>query len=163
MVSVENYKPFEDQIWFYCEEGTATVGKDAENVEYIIFSAPVKKGDLVKLDTKDKTVVPANAKGDAGAIIGEVLDNPAFRHDRPAQTSSTGQYNMRICTVRVWGDYVRSCQLKDENSAVAVGDAIGYEGNNTFDKAVSGNTIALASAGAGSKKKIPVLFGYRGL
>lgn len=163
MVQIENYKPFEDQILFYCEEGDAIVSVDSENVEHLSFTAPVKKYDLVKLHTDSKTVVPASEDSDADAIIGEVLDHPAHRKDRPAVSSTSGEYNRRICTVRVWGDFVRSCKLTDENSAVAPGDAIAYVGENEFDKGDSGNTIALEAAPALSGKKIPVLFGYRGL
>ena len=56
MVQIENYKPFETDIWFYCEEGTATkyVGTDGEEV--LVMSAEVHKGDYVTLDTADKTV-----------------------------------------------------------------------------------------------------------
>lgn len=163
MVQIENYKPFEDQIWFYCEEGDATVNVDSENVEHLVFEAPVKKGDLVKLHTDSKTIVPASDAEDAEDIIGEVLDHPAHYKDRPKSTSESGTYNRRMCTVRVWGDYVRSVKLASTNSAVAMGDAIAYVGDNEFDKADSGNTIALETAAALSGKKIPVLFGYRGL
>ena len=160
MVQIENYKPFETDIFFYCEEGTATKYTDVENKEALVLSAEVKKGDYVALDTTaDKTVKVAGA-GDT--IIGQVIDNPAFRKDRPTQTSQSGDYNKRICTVRLFGYYAHSVQLKAENAAVAVGDAVAYQGNNTFDKANSGNTIALQSAKAGDASKILVLMGLLG-
>lgn len=159
MVQIENYKPFETDIFFYCEEGTATKYKGTDGEEVLVMSAEVKKGDYVALDTADKTIKVAGANDD---IIGQVIDNPAWRKDRPNQTSATGQYNKRICTVRVFGYYLHSVQLKEENAAVSVGDSIGYEGDNTFDKADSGNAIALQSAKAGEASKILVLMGLLG-
>ena len=162
MVQIENYKPFETDIWFYCEEGNATKYTDVENKDALVLSAEVKKGDYVCLDTTaDKTVKKA---GSADTVIGQVIDNPAFRKDRPTASASSGDYNKRICTVRLFGYYVHSVQLKSENSAVAVGDSVAYKGNNVFDKAGSANnTIALQSASAGSQAKIPVLMGLLGL
>ena len=160
MVQIENYVPYETDIWFYCEEGTATKYTDVENKEALVLSNEVKKGDYVTLDTADKTVKVASK---TDKIIGYVLDHPQWRKDRPNETSASGEYNKRICTVRLFGDYVHSIHLKDDNTAVAVGDAVKYEGDNVFDKGTSGNTIALQSAKALSGAKIPVLFGYRGL
>lgn len=160
MVQIENYKPFETDVWFYCEEGTATKYTDVENKEALVLSAEVKKGDYVTLDTTaDKTVKVAGADDD---IIGQVIDNPAWRKDRPNKSSLSGAYNKRICTVRLFGYYAHSVQLKEENAAIAVGDAVGYEGDNTFDKADSGNAIALQSARAGEASKILVLMGLLG-
>lgn len=155
MVQIENYKPFETDIFFYCEEGTATKYTGTDGEEVLVMSAEVHKGDYVTLDTADKTIKKA-AKADT--IIGQVIDNPIWRKDRPNQTSSTGTYNKRICTVRVFGYYIHNVKLKAENSAIAVGDRVGYEGNNVFDKDNSnGKAIALVSAKAGSEDKIPVL------
>ena len=155
MVQIEQYKPFETDIWFYAEEGTATKYTGTDGEEVLVMSAEVKKGDYVTLDTADKTIKKA-AKADT--IIGQVIDNPIWRKDRPNQTSSTGTYNKRICTVRVFGYYIHNVKLKAENSAIAVGDRVGYEGNNVFDKDNSnGKAIALVSAKAGSEDKIPVL------
>ena len=156
MVQIENYRPFETDIWFYAEEGTATkyTGTDGETV--LVMSAEIKKGDYVKLGSADKTVVKATESTDT--IIGQVIDNPIWRKDRPNATSSTGTYNKRICTVRLFGYYVHNVELKTENSAVSVGDRVSYAGGNKFDKDNSnGKAIALVSASAGSKKKIPVL------
>lgn len=156
MVQIENYKPFETDIWFYCEEGNATKYKGTDGEEVLVFSAEVKKGDYVKLDTADKTVKVASA--DTDTIIGQVIDNPIWRKDRPNASAVSGTYNKRICTVRLFGYYVHNVELKAENQAVSVGDKIGYAGNNKFDKDNSnGKAIALVSATAGSKKKIPVL------
>lgn len=162
MVQIENYKPFETDIWFYAEEGNATKYTDVENKDALVLSAEVKKGDYVCLDTTaDKTIKKA---GENDTIIGQVIDNPAFRKDRPTASASSGEYNKRICTVRLFGYYVHSVQLKAENSAIAVGDSVAYKGNNVFDKAGSANkTIALQSAKAGSQAKIPVLMGLLGL
>lgn len=155
MVQIENYKPFETDIFFYCEEGTATKYKGTDGEEVLVMSAEVKKGDYVTLDTADKTIKVA-AKADD--IIGQVIDNPAWRKDRPNQTSASGEYNKRICTVRVFGYYIHNVKLKAENAAIAVGDRVGYEGNNVFDKDnTNGKAIALVSAKAGSEAKIPVL------
>lgn len=156
MVQIENYSPFETDLWFYCEEGTATkyTGTDGETV--LVMSAEVKKGDYVTLDTTaDKTVKVA---GENDTVYGQVIDNPIWRKDRPNQTSSSGDYNKRICTVRLFGYYVHNVHLKAENSAIAVGDKVNYKGNNRFDKDNSnGKAIALQSATAGSQAKIPVL------
>lgn len=155
MVQIENYKPFETDIWFYAEEGTATKYTGTDGEEVLVMSAEVKKGDYVTLDTADKTIKKA-AKADP--IIGQVIDNPDWRKDRPNQTSVSGTYNKRICTVRVFGYYIHNVKLKAENSAIAVGDRVGYEGNNVFDKDnTNGKAIALVSAQAGSEAKIPVL------
>lgn len=159
MVQIEQYSPFETDIWFYAEEGDATKYTDVENKEALVLSDEVKKYDYVTLDTADKTIKKAGADD---IIIGQVIDNPAFRKDRPAESSQSGEYNKRICTVRLFGYYVHNVQLKAENSAVAVGDAVEYQGDNTFDKADSGNAIALVSAKAGEASKIPVLVGLLG-
>ena len=156
MVQIENYKPFETDIWFYAEEGTATKYTGTDKEEVLVMSAEDKKGDYVTLDTTaDKTVKVA---GKNDTIIGQVIDNPIWRKDRPNATSSSGDYNKRICTVRIFGYYIHNVELKAENSAIAVGDRVGYEGNNVFDKDnTNGKAIALVSAKAGSQDKIPVL------
>lgn len=154
-MQIENYKPFETDIWFYAEEGTATKYKGTDGEEVLVMSAEVKKGDYVTLDTADKTIKVATKSDD---IIGQVIDNPDWRKDRPNQTSVSGEYNKRICTVRVFGYYIHNVKLKAENAAIAVGDRVGYEGNNVFDKDnTNGKAIALVSAEAGSEAKIPVL------
>ena len=154
-MQIENYKPFETDIWFYAEEGTATKYKGTDGEEVLVMSAEVKKGDYVTLDTADKTIKVATKSDD---IIGQVIDNPDWRKDRPNQTSVSGEYNKIICTVRVFGYYIHNVKLKAENAAIAVGDRVGYEGNNVFDKDnTNGKAIALVSATAGSEAKIPVL------
>ena len=160
MVQIEKYDPFENDIWFYCNEGNYTVETSAENEKYPKFSSQLEVGDYVKLDTStDKTVAKA---GDGDTIIGQVISNPIFDGSRPQVTASSGNYHMRICTVRLFGYYVHNVKLKAENTAVAVGDAVEYVGDNEFDKASSGSTVALASASALSGKKIPVLMGLLG-
>ena len=155
MVPIENYKPFETDIWFYAEEGTATKYTGTDKEEVLVMSAEVHKGDYVTLDSADKTIKVAGAED---PVIVQVIDNPIWRKDRPNATSSTGTYNKRICTVRLFGYYVHNVELKAENSAISVGDKVVYKGNNVFDKDnTNGKAIALVSAGAGSKKKIPVL------
>ena len=58
----------------------------------------------------------------------------------------------------MFGYYIHNVKLKAENSAIAVGDRVGYEGDNVFDKDnTNGKAIALVSAKAGSEDKIPVL------
>ena len=155
MVQIENYKPFETDIWFYAEEGTATKYKGTDGEEVLVMSDEVHKGDYVALDTSaDKTIKVAGEDDD---IIGQVIDNPIWRKDRPNETSATGEYNKRICTVRIFGYYVHNVHLAEENSAVAVGDTVGYVGDNRFDKDANAKAIALQSAKAGSEAKIPVL------
>ena len=164
MVNIRDQNPYEINLPFFVEEGDYTVMESVQGIagndQVGVFSAPVHKGDFVTFDTDDWTVKPA---GKNDKIIGQVIDHPTFHKDRPSESAQSGEYNRRIATVQLWGDYVKALQLKAENSAVAVGDAVGYEGNNVFDKANSGDTIALESAKAGEAKKIAVLFGYRGL
>lgn len=155
MVQIENYKPFETDIWFYAEEGDATKYTGTDGEEVLVMSAEVKKGDYVKLSDADKTIEVASSDDDE--IIGQVIDNPIWRKDRPNATSSSGDYNKRICTVRMFGYYIHSVHLKAENSAISVGDTVGYAGDNRFDKDANGKAIALQSATAGSEAKIPVL------
>lgn len=164
MVKIRDQNPYEIQLPFFVEEGNYTVMESVQGIagndEVGVFSAPVHKGDFVKLTSEDQVVAPATAND---KIIGQVIDHPQFYGNRPNETSTSGSYNRRIATVQLWGDFVHALQLKAENKAVAVGDAVEYVGNNVFDKANSGNTIALESAKAGEESKIAVLFGYRGL
>lgn len=164
MVEIRDHNPYEINVPFFVEEGDYQVVEAAHSTggeETVgVFTKPVHKGDYVALTADDK-VVKVAAKTDK--IIGQVIDNPAFYGDRPMEGATSGNYQRRIATVQLWGDYVKAVQLKKENKAVAVGDAIGYEGDNEFDKATSGDTIALQSAKAGDNSKITVLFGYRGL
>lgn len=164
MVKIRDQNPYEINLPFFVEEGNYTVMESVQGIAgndtVGVFSAPVHKGDYVTFGTDDWTVKPA---GENDKIIGQIIDHPTFYGDRPNESATSGNYNRRIATVQLWGDFVHALQLKDENKAVAVGDAVGYVGDNVFDKANSGNTIALESAKAGAGTKIPVLFGYRGL
>lgn len=165
MVEIRTQNPYEIDLPFSVKEGDYTVQESviegAGNTMAGYFASPVHKGDFVALDDNEDWLVAV--AGDSDTIIGEVLDNPTFFGDRPQETTSDGEYTRRKATIRLWGDYVRALQLVDDNSAVAVGDAIAYAGDNAFDKGDSGNAIALESAKANSGKKIAVLFGYRGL
>lgn len=97
-------------------------------------------------------------------IIGQVIDEPAFKGDRPKEDTASGEYTRRVATVRLWGDYAHSVQLKAENKPIEMGDSVAYEGDNVFDKATTANTtIALETAEALKAPKVLVLFGYRGL
>ena len=164
MVKIRDQNPYEIQLPFFVEEGNYTVMESVQGIagndEVGVFSAPVHKGDFVTLTEEDNVVAPAT---DSDKIIGQVIDHPQFYGNRPNATATSGNYNRRIATVQLWGDFVHALQLVEENSAIAVGDAVEYAGDNAFDKANSGDTIALESAKAGSGAKIPVLFGYRGL
>lgn len=164
MVKIQNYSPYETDIKFDVEEGNVTVRRgfaDFGKDDVLFFSNEVKKGDYVALDTTSMTVKKA-AKADK--IIGQVIDEPAFKGDRPKKDTTSGKYTRRVATVRLWGDYAHSVQLKAENKAVAVGDSVAYEGDNVFDKAATANTtIALETAEALAASKVLVLFGYRGL
>ena len=111
------------------------------------------------LPQENKTVKKA---GENDTVIGQVITNPKYDGTRPQQASSSGNYNMRICTVRLFGYYVHNVKLTADNSAVSVGGAVGYVGGNEFDKVNSGNAIALISATALSGAKIPVLMGLLG-
>ena len=160
MVQIEKYDPFETDIWFYCDEGDYEIVTSAENEEVPIFSNMLEVGDYVALDTnKNKTVKKATAED---TVIGVVITNPKYDGNRPAQASNSGEYNMRICTVRLFGYYVHNVKLTAENDAVKVGDAVTYAGDNEFNKADNGNSMALVSADALTGIKIPVLMGLLG-
>lgn len=160
MVQIQKYDPFETSLPFYCEEGNFTLETSAEGEQYPKYSSQIKVGDYVALEgTSDMCVKKAGAED---TIIGQVISNPEYHGDRPAQSSTSGTYKRRMCTVRLFGYYAHTVALKAENTAVAVGNAVAYEGDNVFDKANSGNTIALESAAALSGKKICVLMGLLG-
>lgn len=161
MVLIHKYDPYETDLSFYCEEGNYTLETSAENEQYPKYSAQIKVGDYVALEgTSDMCVKKA---GENDTIIGQVITNPEYHGDRPAQSSASGEYNRRMCTVRLFGYYAHTVELNPESdTAVNVGDAVGYIGNNLFEKADSGKTIALESAKALSGKKILVLMGLLG-
>ena len=166
MAKILDLNPYEIDIAYFVEEGDYSIVESAQgiggNEDVGVFSAPVHKGDFVKLvTTEDKLVEPAD-EGDT--IIGQVLDNPQFYGDRPNKAETSGNYNRRIATVRLWGDYVKALKLAEDNTAVAVGDSVKYVGDNEFDKSASAtSSIALTSAKANTGDKVTVLFGYRGL
>lgn len=146
MVQIENYDPYETDIWFYCEEGDYNIVTSDENEEVPTFKTPLKVGDYVRLvTTKNKCVAKAE-EGDT--IIGQVITNPKYDGTRPAQASESGTYDMRICTVRLFGYYAHKVKITAENTAISVGDAVEYVGDNEFDKAVNGDSMALYSTGA---------------
>lgn len=163
MALIHKYEPFEIDLPMYCEEGNYTIVTSAENEEVPTFSAQLKTGDYVKLVTTADMCVTKAGSGDT--IIGQVISNPEWDGTRPAQTATSGTYNRRMCTVRLFGYYAHTVELIAENTAVAVGNSVEYKGNNKFDKKASGtnNTIALESASALSGKKILVLMGLLGL
>ena len=165
MVKILDLNPYEINVQYFVEEGDYTVVESAQgiggNEDVGFFSAPVHKGDFVKLSTEDKVVEPAD-EGDT--IIGQVIDNPQWFGDRPNETTTSGNYNRRSCTVQLWGDHVKALKLADDNTAVAVGDSVKYVGDNKFDKASSStSSIALTSAKANTGDKITVLLGFRSL
>ena len=165
MVKILDLNPYEINVQFFVEEGNYTIMESVQGIagndEVGVFSAPVHKGDFVKLTADEKVVAPAGAND---TIIGQVIDNPQFYGDRPNKTTTSGNYNRRSCTVQLWGDHVKSLKLVDDNTAVAVGDSVAYAGDNEFDKASSKtSSIAITSAKANTGDKITVLLGYRGL
>lgn len=160
MVKIQKYDPFEIDLPFYCEEGDFEIVVSAENEEVPTYSDQIRVGDYVALEgTSDMCVKKA---GEDDVIIGVVISNPEYHGDRPAQTSASGTYNRRMCTVQLFGYYAHTVELTAENAAVSVGDAVEYLGDNLFDKGDDGNTIALESAAALSGKKICVLMGLFG-
>lgn len=165
MSKIHDYDPYETDLTFHLEEGDVSIKKgfaDFGKDDVLFFSAEIEKGDYVCLTEDNMTVKKATAKSDK--IIGQVLDEPAFKGTRPTADATSGNYTKRVATIRLWGDYAHTVQLKAENKAVAVGDSVAYEGSNTFDKAASaGDSIALEKADALANSKILVLFGYRGL
>ena len=166
MVKILDLNPYEINVQYFVEEGNYTVMESVQGIagndEVGVFSAPVHKGDYVKLvTTEDKVVVPA---GEGDTIIGQVLDHPQFYGDRPNESAQSGEYNRRSCTVQLWGDHVKAVKLAEDNTAVAVGDSVKYVGDNEFDKATNAtSSIALTSAKANTGDKITVLLGYRSL
>lgn len=161
MVQIEKYDPYETDIWFYCEEGDYNLVTSAENEEVPTFTNQLNVGDYVTLDlTKNKCVKKAE---DGDVVYGIVISNPKYDGTRPSQASASGEYNMRICTVRLFGYYVHNVKITAESTDdIAVGDAVKYVGNNEFDKADEGKSVALWSAKALSGIKIPVLMGLLG-
>lgn len=166
MVKVREQNPYEIDLPFDVVEGNYTVQESvingAGNTDVGYFANPVHKGDFVALTSNAWEVKKAGADD---TIIGEVIDNPQFYGDRPQASATDGNYTRRKATVRLWGDYIKSLQLKSDNTAVAVGDCIKYTGSNKFDKNSSTTTdsIALEPAQANKGIKIAVLLGYRGL
>lgn len=165
MVKILDLNPYEINVQFFVEEGNYTVMESVQGIagndEVGVFSAPVHKGDFVKLTSEDKVVEPA---GEGDTIIGQVLDYPQFYGDRPNKSKTSGNYNRRSCTVQLWGDHVKALKLVEDNTAVAVGDSVAYAGDNAFDKASNTtSSIALTSAKANTGDKITVLLGYRSL
>lgn len=165
MVKIETYDPYEIDIAYNLNEGDLTILEDVEGDfgtldKVATFSKTLKKGDYVTLDkTADKTVKKA-VKGDK--IIGQIIDAPAWKGNRPRESKTYGNYTNRVATVRMNCDYIHSVKLISQNDAVSVGDSISYEGNNEFNKATAANdNIALKSAAALSGAKIPVAYGLR--
>lgn len=165
MVKILDLNPYEIDNAFFVEEGDYEI---VESVQGIAgndtvgrFTAPVHKGDFVKLTSDDKVVAVA---GKNDTIIGQVIDHPQFYGDRPNEDAESGTYNRRIATVQLWGDHVKALKLKEANKAVAVGDSLVYEGDNEFDKATNAtDSIALTSAKANTGAKVTVLLGHRSL
>lgn len=164
MVEIRTQNPYEIDLPFDVVEGDYTVQEGviegAGNTDVGYFATPVHKGDFVTL-TDNAWEVELAGEGDT--IIGEVLDNPQFYGDRPQASAQDGEYTRRKATIRLWGDYITSLPLVEDNSAVAVGDSVEYAGSNQFDKGSSSDSIALESKQANKGGKIAVLFGYRGL
>ena len=164
MVKIGDFNPYEINQQFFVEEGDYEILESVQGIagndEVGRFTAPAHKGDYVTLTDEEKVVVPAQ---EDDKIIGQIIDNPQFYGDRPNEAASSGEYGRRSCTVQLWGDHVKAFKLVTTNSAIAVGDAIKYVGNNEFDKGNSGDSIALNTAKANSGIKISVLTGYRGL
>lgn len=165
MVKILDLNPYEINIQGFVEEGNYSIIESAQgiggNEQVGVFSAPVHKGDFVKLTDEDKVFAKATAED---TIIGQVLDNPQFYGDRPNEDKTSGNYTRRSCTIQLWGDFVKALKLAEDNTAVDVGDSVEYAGDNEFDKAANAtNSIALTSAKANTGDKITVLFGYRGL
>ena len=166
MVKILDLNPYEINVQYFVEEGDYTVVESAQgiggNEEVGFFSAPVHKGDFVKLVTTEEKVVEPADEGDV--IIGQVIDNPQWFGDRPNESKTSGNYNKRSCTVQLWGDHVKAFKLAEDNTAVAVGDSIEYVGDNEFDKAANAtDSIALTSAKANTGAKVTVLLGFRSL
>lgn len=164
MVVIKTYNPYEIDMPMSLNEGNVTVYDDVEadfgKDSVAILEKPFKKGDYVALDEKDFTVKKAE-EGDT--IIGQLIDEPAWNGDRPTETTTYGEYEARMGTIRMNCDYVHAVKLVDENTAVAVGDSVEYKGDNEFDKAASGDgtNMALQTAEALSGAKITVMYGLR--
>lgn len=157
------------EIPMFLEEGTCTVTDDVDGRfgtdSNWVFSARLKKGDIVVLHTVDRTVIGAGTG--VTEVFGKIIDTPHWVGPRPTATATTGNYNRRIATVRVFGSGVYPVELEAANSAVAINQSVkvGATTVGKFDlyhATNKNNTRAVQAGGASSGAKIGVVFGFYG-
>lgn len=166
MVKKYDFEPYKIDLGMYLEEGDISEVEDAEadfgQKTVKIFESPLKKGDYVALDTtQDLTVKKAGASDE---VIGVLKDSPSWNGDRPKGEAEAGEYTKRIATVTLFGNYIKELPLATDNTAIAVGDSVELEAENTFDKASTpNNTRALRKVEALAGGTVPVIMGFYGV
>lgn len=157
------------EIPMFLEEGTCTVTDDIDSRfgtdSNWVFSARLRKGDIVVLHTVDRTVIGAGTG--VTEIFGKIIDTPRFNGPRPVSTQTTGNYDRRIATVRVFGSGVYPVELEAINTAVAIGQSVKVGASTVgkfdlFHATNKNNTRAIQVGGASSGAKIGIVFGFYG-
>lgn len=169
MALIPNFEPGAIDIPMFLEEGNLTVETDGihdvgEGNQYT-FSARLRKGDVVVLSTADLTA--AKAAAGVTEILGVIIDRPAWVGTKPTASASSGNYQRRIATVRVYGAGVYPVKLEAANTAITVGKSVkpGATTAGRFDLYHAtnlNNTRAIQAAGASSGAEIAVIFGFYG-
>ena len=169
MAQLLDYDAGDIEIPMFLEEGTCTVATgvqlEAGTGLTWTFASEIKKGDIVVLHTTDRTVKQSSTG--ATEVFGRVIDTPRWVGPRPTTTSTTGTYNRRIATVRVFGSGVYQVELEAANTAISVGLSVkvGASTVGKFDlyhASNLNNTRVIQAATGSSGGKIGVVFGFYG-
>lgn len=169
MAEILDYDAGDIEIPMFLEEGTCTVTDNVQGPNGTLttytFESELKKGDTVILHTTDKTVKAPSAG--ATELFGKIIDTPRWVGNKPTSTKTTGNYQRRVATIRIFGSGVYPVDVEAANSAIAVGKSI-KPGASTIGKydlyhaTNLNNTRAIQAAGASSGAKIGVVFGFYG-
>jgi hypothetical protein len=160
-------------------EGTLTLanamvgGLKVENVQ--TYSAPIVKGDLVRIKAHTETggvflVEKAAAANDADTVIGMCIDDPIGNDGATATGQTPAAAYRRTATIALFGIGVIELTTS-ETGAVAPGDSIALDEseNNQIEtdtafasiaKADNGSGVALTYAATGTI--VAVLIGFSG-
>ena len=145
-------------------EGTRTEytgqGDDGGESTIGVYSAPISKGDLVKI--KDHTtnglfLVEKLAAGD-NTMIGMVIDDPIGEDTVTATGGTPATANQRVATVALFGMGVIDLVVSS-TGAVSPGDSLGIDANEedeveqevaytSVDESDSGNALTALTYGA---------------
>lgn len=169
MADILDFNPGDVEIPMFLEEGNLTVTTDdiqegGEGAGYS-FVSRLRKGDKVILHTTDRTVKAPSAG--ATELFGEIIDNPKWVGSKPTESKTSGNYQRRVATVRIYGSGVYSVDLEATNSAVTIGKSVkpGASTVNKFDLYHASNlntTRAIQAALQNTGAKIAVVFGFYG-